>query len=203
MNEHWLLILDNADDLAIVDTFLPADMKGHLLITTRAQAVGTLANTLDVTKMSINEGITLLLRRAKRIDKDQTLDKAKAQDRAEEEVIVRELDGLPLALDQAGGTLKRPNVVSLLIEKFTRNIVKRYSNIKVLFQQIILNLLQRPGRSLSKTSKKPILVQQICYDYARFSMLKTFLKKFLPRALFILGHISKNCTLIQSNSTRQ
>ncbi|GHO54458.1 tetratricopeptide repeat protein [Ktedonobacter robiniae] len=106
MNEHWLLILDNADDLAIIDAFLPPDMKGHLLITTRAQAVGTLANPLDVSKMSIDEGITLLLRRAKRIDTHQTLESAKAQDRTEAEAIAQELDVLPLALDQAGAYIE-------------------------------------------------------------------------------------------------
>ncbi len=33
---HWLLILDNADDLALARSFLPPAPGGHLLLTTRA-----------------------------------------------------------------------------------------------------------------------------------------------------------------------
>src|SRR5205085_11098323 len=40
--EHdlWLLILDNADDLNMAYTFLPTTGTGHILLTTREQAVG-------------------------------------------------------------------------------------------------------------------------------------------------------------------
>ncbi len=47
-HDAWLLIFDNADDLPIVEDFLPPGGKGHLLLTTRAHAPGTLANSLAV-----------------------------------------------------------------------------------------------------------------------------------------------------------
>ena len=50
-HDAWLLIFDNADDLPIVEDFLPPGGKGHLLLTTRAHAPGTLANGLAVEQM--------------------------------------------------------------------------------------------------------------------------------------------------------
>jgi hypothetical protein len=40
--KDWLLILDNADDLAMVQPFVPTVCPGHLLLTTRAQILGKL-----------------------------------------------------------------------------------------------------------------------------------------------------------------
>ena len=60
----WLLIFDNADDLPLVEDFLPPGGKGHLLLTTRAQPPGTLANPIEVEKLDLAEGTLLLLRRA-------------------------------------------------------------------------------------------------------------------------------------------
>src|SRR5947207_6131574 len=48
----------------------------------------------------------LLLRRAKLLANDATLDQASTQDRSNAEVIVKMVDGLPLALDQAGAYIE-------------------------------------------------------------------------------------------------
>src|SRR5229473_361492 len=101
-HDTWLLIFDNADDLPLVEEFLPPGGKGHLLLTTRAHAPGTLANGLAVEQMDMQEAILLLLRRARVLQLGETLEQASAADRASAEAIARELDGLPLALDQAG-----------------------------------------------------------------------------------------------------
>ncbi len=94
----WLLILDNADDLAMVREFLPSAGKGHVLLTTRAQATGGIQG-IEIKKMEPGEGALFLLRRAKRIANDAPLDQASAADRAQTEEISKEMDGLPLALD--------------------------------------------------------------------------------------------------------
>jgi tetratricopeptide (TPR) repeat protein len=103
---QWLLILDNADDFALIEDFLPVDSQGHILITTRAQAAGNLANSIAVEKMDQQEGTLLLLRRAKVLAIDVLLEKAPVQDRAKAEEIVKEMGGLPLALDQAGAYIE-------------------------------------------------------------------------------------------------
>jgi hypothetical protein len=61
----WLLILDNADDLALVSEFLPSGGQGHVLLTTRAQATGTIAPSIAVEKLVQEEAMVLVLRRAK------------------------------------------------------------------------------------------------------------------------------------------
>ena len=39
----WLLILDDADDMVMVNDFIPLARKGHILLTTRAQSMGMTA----------------------------------------------------------------------------------------------------------------------------------------------------------------
>ena len=105
----WLLIFDNADDLAMVRDYLPEGTKGHTLLTTRAQAMGGLARKIELDTMRAEEGAELLLRRAGIIPVDATLESALTADRAAAIDIVRVMDGLPLALDQAGAYIEETN----------------------------------------------------------------------------------------------
>ena len=105
-NKGWLLILDNADDLELAADFMPLASSGHILLTTRAQSTGAIANSLEVEKMAQPEGALLLLRRAKKLAAGAPLERATASDRSLAEAVVRELDGLPLALDQAGAYIE-------------------------------------------------------------------------------------------------
>jgi tetratricopeptide (TPR) repeat protein len=105
-HEDWLLILDNADDLTMVDNILPSEWKGHVLLTTRTQIGGTVANMIELEKMSTAEGILLLLRRARILEAEGSLDQVTPQDSSDAEAIVKELDCLPLAIDQAGAYIE-------------------------------------------------------------------------------------------------
>ena len=97
-HDGWLLILDNADDLPMVRPYLPTT-SGHILFTTRAQAVGDLAQMVEVTRMDADDGALLLLRRAKVVA-------ASEDDQALALTLTTEMDGLPLALDQAGAFIE-------------------------------------------------------------------------------------------------
>jgi tetratricopeptide (TPR) repeat protein len=101
-NAGWLLVLDNVEDLALVRQFAPEVAGGHLLITTRLRATGEFAERVELKRMEPDEGALCLLRRAKIIPKDQSLESATTVDRALAREISLEMDGLPLALDQAG-----------------------------------------------------------------------------------------------------
>jgi tetratricopeptide (TPR) repeat protein len=101
-HHEWLLVLDNADDIAMVSDFLPTDSKGHIILTSRAQAMGSLAQTIDVETMGMVEGTLFLLHRAKLLAADAFLDQASEEQLAGAEAIVIAMDFLPLALDQAG-----------------------------------------------------------------------------------------------------
>ncbi len=100
-HEGWLLIMDNADDLPLAQEFLPTGHKGYILFTTRAQAVGAIAASVEVEKLSLQEGILLLLHWTKILEMNFPLDHVKTADRVAAEGIVKEMDGLPLAIVQA------------------------------------------------------------------------------------------------------
>jgi tetratricopeptide (TPR) repeat protein len=106
--EHpdWLVIFDNADDLAIVQRYMQLGDKGQILLTTRAYATGRIANRIEVEKMEPEEGALFLLHRAKLIDPNASLDAAPQSDRDKSLEIVQAMDGLPLALDQAGAYME-------------------------------------------------------------------------------------------------
>lgn len=101
-NEGWLLILDNADDLDLAQEFVPASHKGYILYTTRDQASGMIAASIEVEKLTPQVGALLLLRWTKRLGMDAPLEQAQSKDRIVAERIAKEVDGLPLALVHAG-----------------------------------------------------------------------------------------------------
>ena len=106
--EHtdWLLILDNADDIAMVQGFIPVGSKGHILLTTRAHATGSIARRIEVEKMEPDEGALFLLHRAKLLDPDAPLETAPRTEQDTAREIVKVMDGLPLALEQAGAYIE-------------------------------------------------------------------------------------------------
>ena len=112
-HQGWLLILDNADDLAVVSEFLPSAFSGHILLTTRAQTMGRLARRIEVETMPPDIGALFLLRRASLIAPDIPLSGANATDEALAREICEELGGLPLALDQAGAYIEETQVRSV------------------------------------------------------------------------------------------
>src|SRR5450759_5346236 len=103
---NWLLILDNADDLALARDFLPPSVGGHVLLTTRAQATGRFAHPLEVGILPTEQGALFLLRRAGLLPADAPLEQASDHDRDQARAICEELGGLPLALDQAGAYIE-------------------------------------------------------------------------------------------------
>ncbi len=99
-HSHWLLILDNVDDFQVMDDLLPVS-RGHTLLTTRVQAY-IFGKSIEVKEMKREEGTLFLLRRAGLLESNASLDAAPQEDRTEAQAIVDEVNGLPLALDQAG-----------------------------------------------------------------------------------------------------
>ena len=102
----WLLILDNADDLVMAREFMPSTAKGHILLTTRAQATGGIAQRVEIDEMKPEEGALFLLRRTHIISEGGSVEDASAADRTLVKEISRKLGGLPLALDQAGAYIE-------------------------------------------------------------------------------------------------
>ena len=99
-HEGWLLILDNVDDLGTAREFIPRGKSGHVLLTTRAGAVGAVARLVKIQEMAIQEGALFLLRRAKCIAENALLGATGLANQEKAREIVMQLGGLPLALDQ-------------------------------------------------------------------------------------------------------
>jgi tetratricopeptide (TPR) repeat protein/nucleoside phosphorylase len=101
--QQWLLIFDNADnadDLPIIQEYLPQQGNGSVLLTTRANAVGSLgALPIEVENMGLIEGTEFLLHRAQR-------QQGSNEERDEATNVVIALDCFPLALDQAGAYIE-------------------------------------------------------------------------------------------------
>ena len=102
----WLLILDNADDLSLVETFLPTRARGHILFTTRTQLIGGRAMRVEMDEMDEVEGACFLLRRIGMLASDAPLSTVPETLRTVATALVNALDGLPLALDQAGAYIE-------------------------------------------------------------------------------------------------
>lgn len=105
-NTTWLLIIDGVEEVAEIGTLLPQKGKGHAVLTTRSHVVGPLAHRMVIEPLSREEGITLLLRRAQLKAADGSPDDAPPQDRDATGTLVAWMEGLPLALDQAGAYLE-------------------------------------------------------------------------------------------------
>ncbi|MBA2679803.1 MAG: hypothetical protein H0U76_15580, partial [Ktedonobacteraceae bacterium] len=104
-NEGWLLILDNADDLDVVEDLLP-EGSGHILLTTREQKLGTIAQRVEVGTMDRQEGMILVLRRAGLLAPGTSVEQVPEEQQLRAAAIVDAMDGLPLALDQAGAYIE-------------------------------------------------------------------------------------------------
>jgi len=111
-HSQWLLIWDNIEDLALLNRFLPTSRQGTLLLTTRRQALGTLAWGLELLPMEREQGILFLLRRTKVLEpaaSDQQVQWLATQlpaHYAAATELVEAMGGLPLALDQAGAYIE-------------------------------------------------------------------------------------------------
>lgn len=132
-NADWLLILDNADEPKIVEEFLPDTSKGHLLLTSRAQVFDILGilNPVELQEMTPEDARAFLLKRTGRPELEP--DEAEAV-----EELARELDYLPLALEQAGAYIKE--------------LRSRFQHYLVSYRQRGLELLEK-GHPLGKYPK--------------------------------------------------
>ncbi|HEY0753513.1 MAG TPA: helix-turn-helix domain-containing protein [Ktedonobacteraceae bacterium] len=103
--DHWLLIFDNVEDTATIRSCLPVVHNGSILFTSRQQTFGLAAHVLSLEKMTPQEGMYFLLHRIRRCAPATPL----ATDAVAAREIVKILDGLPLALDQAGAYIEETN----------------------------------------------------------------------------------------------
>ena len=103
IQEEWLIVFDNADDLPpdVVAKFIPPGNRGSILITSRNPSMGRLIgfnNVIEINEMEEADAITLLLK-ASHLD-------ASAEHLQAAKNIVTSLGCMPLAVDQAGAYIE-------------------------------------------------------------------------------------------------
>ena len=103
IQEEWLIVFDNADDLSpgVVAKFIPPGNGGNILITTRNPSMRRLIaseNVIEINEMEEADAVTLFL-------KASCLD-ASAKHLQVAKDIVASLGCMPLAVDQAGAYIE-------------------------------------------------------------------------------------------------
>jgi hypothetical protein len=100
---NWLLIFDNVDNPALLEPFLTQAARGHFLATTRTGAVASWApNPLMLKALGVDDGALCILRRAALLTEQQQLSAAHPADIDAARQLAQLMEGLPLALEQAG-----------------------------------------------------------------------------------------------------
>ncbi len=124
-HSQWLMIWDNVEDLELLQRLLPPTRQGATLITTRHQALGTLARGMDLAPMEREEGMLFVLRRAKVLEPEATSQRmhqlavSMSAEYVAAEKLVAAMEGMPLALDQAGAYIEETGCsVSAYLERY-------------------------------------------------------------------------------------
>jgi transposase-like protein/transcriptional regulator with XRE-family HTH domain len=109
-HQQWLVIFDNVEDMALVYTMMPASWNGALLLTTQQLSIGASIQTTHLDTMNAEESCQFLLRRSRLLDENIPSEMSSSQLSSHDEQAIREvvtlMDGLPLALDQAGAYME-------------------------------------------------------------------------------------------------
>lgn len=136
----WLLILDSVDDPALVEDLVPRSHRGHLVLISGPQGWDTVgvANPIVVNAWPPVEAAQFLLKRTGRRDLQPAESNAVDQ-------LATELDGLPLAFEEAGAYIATSQC--------------DFQEYLFLYRRHGLELLERPG---SVTGKYPPPVATAC-----------------------------------------
>jgi transcriptional regulator with XRE-family HTH domain len=105
-NPQCLIVLDNVEDPAAIYEFILQMGESHIILTTRAQAIGAVAQSLELGEMTIEESMLLLLRRAHITSTQAQLESVPETSLSLARSIAKVMGGLPLALNQAASYIE-------------------------------------------------------------------------------------------------
>lgn len=106
-HRDWLLIFDNVENCTLVKTYLPSAPFGSILLTSRLRALTIATHSIRLMTMEHEEALTFLLLRSQLITSQTAIQQVDPAIYQTADKIVNIMDGLPLALDQAGAYIER------------------------------------------------------------------------------------------------
>jgi len=117
-NRDWLLIFDNAPTPEVVRHFLPRQLTGHVLMTSRNQNWRELASGIPLREWPRDESVEFLLKRTTQ------------RDAAMADAVANLLGDLPLALEQAGAYIEATGSSFSdyvdLFQEYRRELLRRF-----------------------------------------------------------------------------
>ncbi len=105
-NQNWLVILDNADEASVITLLGPRRDHDRILLTGRSGIVREYAHGIEVDAFSPEMGARFLLWRSGQITGMDETEVEQRRDWSAAVELVRDMDGLPLALDQAAAEME-------------------------------------------------------------------------------------------------
>tara|TARA_R100001132_G_C3274429_1_gene96590 strand:- start:3730 stop:5619 length:1890 start_codon:yes stop_codon:yes gene_type:complete len=118
LNKNWLMIFDNADKPDCLESFLPVQFQGHVILTSRANSFTRLGilESLEIKKLTLDQANDFLIKRVSRQLNSTEEKYARA--------LAIEIDGLPLALEQAGAYIQETAITF-------KRYLKLYKNLRI------------------------------------------------------------------------
>ncbi len=186
---HWLLILDNVEHPALLHEFLPMAHRGHIVLTTRAQGVRTLANTIRLKQWTPDVGAWFLLRRTELIPLHHTLIEATPADYDTAREISQELDGLPLALEQAGAYIASTHCdLSTYLNLYRRrraSLLKRGSGFNSDHPESVVTTFSLSFQKVQQANRAAIALLECC----AFLYPEAIPEEVITEGAFLLGSV--------------
>ena len=112
VKEPWLIIFDNADDDELkLDAYIPMSEYGTVLVTTRNEHLEMKggADTVNVTSLGEKDAVEVF-RKARKIEHDQWKAKSKKYIESVRGLVMEQLGGLPLAINQAASHMRKKSL---------------------------------------------------------------------------------------------
>ena len=181
MKDHsrWLLVLDNVETQALAEEFLPTAHRGHILLTTRAQAVRAIANPIRVEIWTPDMGALFLLRRTKIIALHHELKHAAPSVRDIARAIAQEMDGLPLALEQAGAYIEMTSCdLSTYLALYRRRrsaLLKRGSSFDDGHPESVTTTFSLSFQKVQEANRTAIELLQCCAFFSPEAILESII----------------------------